>query len=105
MTGKERIKKAFANNGEPDRVPIESGLDFDTLTDLSGLDYWKYQEQGHTELSSLITWCNRLGFDLYYFAAGIIRIVSIPQPLMGKVIILSPFTLREPIFSSTIFVW
>ena len=71
MTGKERMKKAFANNGEPDRVPIEPGLDFDTLTDLSGLDYWKYQEQGHTELSSLITWCNRLGFDLYYFAAGI----------------------------------
>jgi len=71
MTGKERIKKAFANTGEPDRVPIEPGLDFDTLTALSGLDYWKYQEQGYTELSSLITWCDRLGFDLYYFAAGI----------------------------------
>jgi hypothetical protein len=71
MTGKDRMKMAFANAGEPDRVPIEPGLDFDTLTDLSGLDYWAYQDQGHTELGSLITWCDRLGYDLYYFAAGI----------------------------------
>ena len=71
MTGKERIKKAFANTGEPDRVPIEPGLDFDTLTDLSGLDYWEYAVQGHTELDSLITWADRLGFELYHFSAGI----------------------------------
>jgi len=71
MTGKERIKKAFANTGEPDRVPVEPGLDFDSLTDISGLDYWECQEQGHAELSSLITWCHRLGFDLYYYLAGI----------------------------------
>ncbi|MDO9465316.1 MAG: uroporphyrinogen decarboxylase family protein [bacterium] len=74
MTAKERIKKAFANNGEPDRVPVEPGLDFDTLTDLSGLDYWEYKEQGHNEFSSLISWCDRLGFDLYHYAA------EIPEP-------------------------
>ena len=49
MTAKERVAKAFANDGEPDRVPVEPGLDFDTLTDLSGLDYWEYGEQEHTE--------------------------------------------------------
>ncbi len=78
MSGKERMKKAFANTGEPDRVPIEPGLDFDTLTDLSGLDYWEYAAQGHTELSSIISWADRLGFDLYYFLAGI------PEPTPGE---------------------
>ena len=71
MTNKERIKKAFSNTGEPDRVPFEPGLDFDTLTDLSGLDYWEYKDSGHKELSELISWCDKLGFGLYYFAAGI----------------------------------
>ena len=71
MTGKERIRKAFANTGEPDRVPVEPGLDFDTLTDLSGLDYWEYKAQGRTELGDLVEWSDRLGSDLYYFAAGI----------------------------------
>ena len=46
MTGKERMKLAFANTGEADRVPVEPGLDFDTLTDLSGLDYWAYEDEG-----------------------------------------------------------
>ena len=71
MTGKERMKLAFANAGEPDRVPTEPGLDFDTFPCLSGLDYWAYQDQGHTDLGSLIEWCDRLGFDLYHYAAGI----------------------------------
>lgn len=71
MTGKDRMKIAFANNGEPDRVPVEPGLDFDSLTDLSGLDYWEYKERGHNELNSLIFWCDQLDCDLYYFAAGI----------------------------------
>jgi uroporphyrinogen decarboxylase len=71
MTGKDRMKMAFANVGEPDRVPFEPGLDFDTFPCLSGLDYWAYQDQGTTDIGSLITWCDRLGFDLYHYAAGI----------------------------------
>ena len=71
MTGKERVKKAFANTGEPDRVPFEPGLDFDTLTDLSGLDYWDYRGQGRNTLGEMIAWRDRLGFDFYHFAAGI----------------------------------
>ena len=31
MTGKERIIKAFSNSGEPDRVPVEPGIDVVTL--------------------------------------------------------------------------
>jgi hypothetical protein len=73
MTGKERVLKAFSNTGEADRVPFEPGLDFDTLTNLSGLDYWEYSRQGRTELSELIRWSDRLGFDLYYFLGDIPR--------------------------------
>lgn len=76
MTGKERIVKAFSNTGEPDRVPVEPGIDYDTLVDLSGLDYWHYKEQGHTELSGLIHWCDRLGFDLYHYSADL----PVPNP-------------------------
>ncbi|MFC1675968.1 uroporphyrinogen decarboxylase family protein [Planctomycetota bacterium] len=71
MTSKQRIMKAFANSGEPDRVPVEPGLDWDTLTNLSGLDYWEYAREGNTELSGLISYADKLGFDLYHYAAGI----------------------------------
>ena len=60
-------------------MPVEPGLDFDTLTDLSGLDYWDYKAQGRTELGDLVEWSDRLGFDLYYFAAGIPE----PNPSAG----------------------
>lgn len=73
MTSKERILKAFSNTGQPDRVPFETGMDFDTLTCLSSLDYWEYKEQGRTELSELLSWQEKLGFDLYYFTGAVPR--------------------------------
>lgn len=71
MTGKERLLKAFANDGEPDRVPFQPGLDNVECVSLSGLDYWEYERQGHTMLGDMIALSDRLDFDLFYYAAGI----------------------------------
>ena len=74
MTGKERILKAFSNTGEPDRVPFEPGIDFDSWPSLLNLDFWEYKEQGHTEITDLINYSDKLGFDLYHYGA------DIPEP-------------------------
>lgn len=71
MTKKERLLKAFANSGEPDRVPFQPGLDNVECVSLSGLNYREYEQQGHTMLGDLIAWSGKLGFDLYHYAAGI----------------------------------
>lgn len=71
MTGKQRIIKAFSNSGEPDRVPFEPGTDFDSWPSLLGLDFWEYKEQGHTELGDLISYSDKLGFDVYHYGADI----------------------------------
>ena len=68
MTGRERIRIAFTHAGEPDRVPFEHGLDYDTQVDLSGMDYWAHAAAGHTELSGLLAWADRFGGDLYHYA-------------------------------------
>ena len=54
MTGKERLLKAYTNDGEPDRVPMVPGLDNVECVSLSGLDYWKYEQLGHTLLGDSI---------------------------------------------------
>lgn len=74
MTKNERFLKAFANDVEPDRIPIVPGLDEVKYINLSRFDYWEYERLSHTMLGDKIAWSDRLGTDLYYYIA------RIPEP-------------------------
>ncbi|MFA5293277.1 MAG: uroporphyrinogen decarboxylase family protein [Phycisphaerae bacterium] len=71
MTNKERFIKAFSGSGEMDRAPFEPGLDYDTVVDLSGLDFWQFSRQGRTYLSEVMHLSERFGFDVYHYAGDI----------------------------------
>lgn len=89
MTGKERILKAFSNNGQADRVPFTLGLDNVDLISLSGMDNWDYENQGHTMLSDLVYWSDKLNFDVCHYLGGI------PEPNPSQNIEVETFELEQ----------